>query len=62
VFDIKFLSPIFDEKFYLLAYILPYEKDGTKYWCAVESSGKDIENWGKEFNIEHYLVFEMLFE
>jgi len=52
----------YNEKFYLLAYILPYEKDGAKYWCAVESSGKDIENWGKEFGIEHYLVFEMIFE
>ncbi|NQX85126.1 MAG: hypothetical protein HRT67_04375 [Flavobacteriaceae bacterium] len=52
----------YGEKFYLLAYILPYEKDGAKYWCAVESSGKDIENWGKEFGIEHYLVFEMIFE
>ena len=52
----------YGEKFYLLAYILPYEKDGSKYWCAVESSGKDIENWGKEFGIKHYLVFEMVFE
>lgn len=52
----------YGEKFYLLAYILPYEKDGGKYWCAVESSGKDIENWGKEFGIKHYLVFEMKFE
>jgi hypothetical protein len=52
----------YGEKFYLLAYILPYEKDGGKYWCAVESSGKDIENWGKEFGIKHYLVFEMIFE
>lgn len=52
----------YGEKFYLLAYILPYEKDGGKYWCAVESSGKDIENWGKEFGIRHYLVFEMVFE
>lgn len=52
----------YGKKFYLLAYILPYEKEGSKYWCAVESSGKDIENWGKEFGIKHYLVFEMLFE
>ncbi len=50
------------EKFYLIAYILPYEKDGAKYWCAVESSGKDIENWGKKFGIKHYLVFEMCFD
>ncbi|MEM6718541.1 MAG: hypothetical protein AAF611_04410 [Bacteroidota bacterium] len=53
---------IYGKKFYLLAYILPYEKDGSKYWCAVESSGKNIENWGKEFGIKHYLVFEMVFE
>lgn len=52
----------YGKKFYLLAYILPYENEGTKYWCAVENSGKDIENWGKEFGIKHYLVFEMIFE
>lgn len=50
------------KKFYLLAYILPYEKDGSKYWCAVEDSGKDIENWGREFGIKHYLVFQMQFD
>ncbi len=49
-------------KFYALAYILPYEKDGWKLWCAVDSSGKDIESWGKAFGIVHYLVFEMKFE
>lgn len=47
--------------FYALASILPYEKDGYKYWCAVESSGKDIEKWGSEFGIEHYILFEMKF-
>ena len=47
--------------FFVLAYILPYEKDGAKYWCAVESSGKDIENWGKKFGIKHYIIFEMCF-
>jgi hypothetical protein len=52
----------YGEKFYLLAYILPYEKEGAKYWCAVESSGENIENWGKEFGIKHYLIFEMKFE
>lgn len=50
------------KKFYLLAYILPYEKNGGKYWCEVDSSGKDIESWGKEFGIKHYLVFEMMFQ
>ncbi|WP_228237926.1 hypothetical protein [Allomuricauda sp. M10] len=44
------------------AYILPYEKDGWKMWCAVDSSGKDVESWGKEFGLKHYLIFEMLFE
>lgn len=44
------------------AYILPYENNGSKMWCAVEYSGKDVENWGKEFGIKHYLIFEMLFE
>ena len=50
------------KKFYLLAYMLPYEKGTYKYYCAVESSGKSIENWGKEFGIKHYLVFEMMFQ
>ncbi|WP_090755733.1 hypothetical protein [Nonlabens sp. Hel1_33_55] len=52
----------YNETFYLLAYILPYENDGAKYYCAVESSGDNIENLGKEFGIEHYLIFEMKFE
>jgi len=47
--------------FYLFAYIMPYEKDGNKYWCAVESSGKDIEKWGTEFGLEHYILYEMRF-
>lgn len=53
----------YGEKFYLLAYILPYEReDGSKSWCDVGISGRDIENWGEKFGIKHYLVFEMLFE
>ena len=52
----------FGEKFYALVYMLPYEKDNIKHYCAVEASGKDIEIWGKEFGIKHYLVFEMIFE
>lgn len=48
--------------FYAFAYILPHEdEDGGKQWCAVESSGKDIETWGKEFGIKHYILFEMKF-
>lgn len=53
----------YDKKFYLLAYILPYEhKDGSVSWCEVGTSGKDIENWGSKFGIKHYLLFEMKFE
>jgi len=47
--------------FYAFAYILPYEKDGFQYYCAVEYSGKDIEKWHQEFGIEHYILFEMKF-
>ncbi|MEZ4796043.1 MAG: hypothetical protein R2785_02630 [Flavobacteriaceae bacterium] len=53
----------YDKKFYLLAYILPYKReDGSSSWCEVGTSGKDIENWGEKFGIEHYLLFEMKFE
>src|SRR5690606_37572154 len=53
----------YDEKFYLLAYILPYErKDGSKSWCEVGTSGKEIDKWGEKFGIKHYLLFEMKFE
>lgn len=47
--------------FYAFAYILPYEKDGYKHYCAVESSGKEAEKWGTEFAIEHYVLIEMKF-
>jgi len=50
------------EKFYLLTYILPYEEDGVKRYCTIETSGSDIHSWGEEFGIEHYLVFEMVFD
>jgi hypothetical protein len=53
----------YNKKFYLLGYILPYEReDGSKSWCEVGSSGEDIENWGQKFGIKHYLLFEMKFE
>lgn len=52
----------YNDTFYLLAYILPYEKsDGSKSWCDIGKDGKDIEKWGKKFNIKHYLIFEMRF-
>lgn len=47
--------------FYAFAYILPYNKGNEKFYCAVEGSGKDIERWGQEFGIEHYIIFEMKF-
>lgn len=53
----------YNENFYLLAYILPYEtEDGGKSWCRVGTSGKDIDKWGEKFGIKHYLLFEMKFE
>jgi hypothetical protein len=56
----------YGKKFFLLIYMLPYEVkvgDSTiRQYCAVETSGKEIETWGKEFGIKHYLVFEMNFE
>lgn len=53
----------YNESFYLLAYILPYEReDGSKSWCEVGTAGKDLENWGNKFGIKHYLLFEMTFE
>ncbi len=53
----------YNKRFYLLVYILPYDrKDGHKSYCDVGTNGKDIENWGKKFGIKHYLLFEMKFE
>lgn len=52
----------FGKPFPLFAYILPYEKDGWKLYCAVDSSGKNVENWGKEFGIKHYIIYEMIFD
>ncbi|MBJ6366537.1 hypothetical protein [Snuella sedimenti] len=53
----------YNEKFYLLAYIQPYDrKDGTLSYCDVGLSGMDIENWVKKFDIKHYWTFEMEFK
>ena len=53
----------YDKSFYLLAYILPYEReDGSLSWCDVGTSGDAIEKWGEKFGIKHYLLFEMKFE
>lgn len=52
--DISYNNP-----FYLLSYVLPYEReDGSKSWCQVGTSGDAIENWGTKFGIKHYLLFE----
>ena len=51
----------YEKNFYAFTYMLPYEKGDYKYWCAVEDSGKDVEKWGKEFGIKHYVIFEMKF-
>ncbi|MFA3783556.1 hypothetical protein ABRY23_10880 [Melioribacteraceae bacterium 4301-Me] len=48
-------SPVF-------AYILPYIEENIKMYCAVDQSGIDVYNWGKKFNIPHYIVFEIKFE
>jgi hypothetical protein len=53
----------YGKQFYFMAYILPYQRpDGSKSWCDVGGSGKDIENWGKKFGVKHYLLFELKFE
>ncbi|WP_179376558.1 hypothetical protein [Winogradskyella wichelsiae] len=53
----------YNKSFYLLAYILPYEReDGLLSWCDVGTAGAEIEKWGKQFGIKHYLLFEMKFE
>jgi hypothetical protein len=50
-------------KFYLMAMILPYQReDGSKSWCEVGTNGKDIESWGKKYGVKHYLLFEMELE
>ena len=50
------------ESFFFLIYMLPYEQDGVKHYCSIETSGGNVLSWGKEFGIEHYLVFEMIFD
>lgn len=65
-YSLRALGPKFQlekaKQFFAFAYIMPYEKDGWKYFCAVDSSGDDVLSWGEEFNLKHYLVFEMLFD
>jgi hypothetical protein len=58
--NIKEIQP--GETFFLLNYILPYEENGVKHYCSVGQSGSDVFNWGREFDLEHYIVFTMTFE
>ena len=50
-----------NKAFTAFVYMLPYEIDGRKEWCTVTGSDVPVENWGKEFNIKHYVLFEMMF-
>ena len=50
-----------NEPFVAFAYILPYDKGNMLSWCDVENSGSDVESWGNEFKIEHYLIVEIKF-
>ena len=43
----------------IFIYMLPTPQG---QYCAVERNGGDIETWGKEFSIEHYMIFEIMFE
>jgi hypothetical protein len=51
----------YNKDFTAFAYILPYEADGWKMYCAVAQSGVNIAEWGKKFHIKHYLIFDMKF-
>lgn len=44
------------------AYILPYIEDKWKNYCGVTQSGISVYDWGKEFKIKHYIIFEIKFE
>jgi hypothetical protein len=51
-----------NKSFTAFAYILPYKEGNWKLYCAVDQSGENVDEWGKKFNIEHYLIFDMKFE
>lgn len=53
----------YNESFYLLAYILPYDMgNGFKSYCEVGQNGNQPEEWGAKFGIPHYWLFEMTLE
>ena len=43
-------------------YMLPYLEGDWKNYCGVKQSGVSVYDWGKEFKIKHYIIFEMKFE
>ena len=48
----------------LFSYTLPYEDPklpGVLQYCELSRKGLPVEQWGEKFNIEHYIVFEMMF-
>lgn len=59
-------SKIPKEKFTpFLAYSLPYEdpkRPGYLQYCTLTSDGVNPENWGKVFNVKHYILLELKFE
>lgn len=60
------VSRIPKEKFTpFLVYSLPYEdpsRPGYLQYCTLTSGGVNPENWGKEFNVKHYILIELKFE
>lgn len=53
----------YDESFYLLAYILPYDLgNGNKSYCEVGRNGAEIEAWGTKFGVKHFFLFELKLE
>jgi hypothetical protein len=52
----------YNTEFSAFAYILPYQEGNIKKYCAIQASGKEVENWREKFKIKHYLIFQMKFE
>ena len=52
----------YNKPFPAFSYMLPYEKDGSGYYCEVDARVKDIYDWWKIFKIKHYIIFEMTVE
>lgn len=51
------------KSFYPFVYMLPYEDENDLMnYCTVNDSGIDVESWGTDFGLKHYIIFEMLFE